>query len=108
MDPHPYGASAEFAIVVRSDLQGLGLGRTLLEGLIEACQARGVERLYGLVAPSNSGMLALARSMGFDVEHVPGGTAVVVSLDLQARQSPSNRRSARRRTHAAREVVRAA
>lgn len=98
IDPHPYGASAEFGIVIRSDLQGLGLGRALLERLIEGCKARGVEQLYGLVAPSNDGMLALARGLGFDVEHVPGGTTVVVSLDLQPRQSSTPRRSGPRET----------
>lgn len=84
-DPHPYAASAEFAVVIRSDMQRLGLGRALLEKLIEGCRARGVELLYGLVAPSNRGMLALSRSLGFEVEHVPGGTTAVVSLHLPPR-----------------------
>jgi len=87
IDPHPYGARAEFGLVVRSDLQRMGVGRALLERLIEACRARGVALLYGLVAPSNDGMLALARVLGFDVEQVPGGTAAVVSLDLQSRRA---------------------
>jgi hypothetical protein len=39
--------------------------------------------LYGLVAPANAGMLALARRLGFEVEHVAGGTTVIVSLDLK-------------------------
>ncbi len=108
IDPHPCGDSAEFGIVVRSDLQRLGLGRALLEKLIEGCWSRGVEVLYGLVAPSNFGMLALARALGFDVEHVPGGTTVVVSIDLQTPQSTSIPRAARRRTHRRCDVVRAA
>ena len=33
-------------------------------------------------ARPNDGMLALARGLGCDVEHVPGGTTVVVSLEL--------------------------
>ncbi len=79
----PYGARSEFAIVVRTDLQRMGLGRVLLEKLIGYCRARDVQLLYGLVAPSNTGMLGLARELGFEVEHVPGGRTVVVSLDLQ-------------------------
>jgi ribosomal protein S18 acetylase RimI-like enzyme len=93
-DAHPYSTSAEFAIVVRSDLQRLGLGKALLEKLIEASRARGVNHLFGLVDSSNGAMLALARRLGFDVEYVPGGTTAVVSLELPARQTASSRRSA--------------
>jgi len=41
-----------------------------------------VRLLYGLVDPSNTGMIALARRLGFDVDEVPGGATVVVSLAL--------------------------
>lgn len=84
-----YGARSEFAIVVRSDLQGLGLGRALLEMVIAFCRARGGRLLYGLVAASNTPMLGLARRLGFEVDHVPGGRTVVVSLDLQRAPRPS-------------------
>ena len=78
----PDGASAEFAIAVRSDAQGLGLGRTLLERAITDCRARGLRVLYGLVDPANRGMLALAGRLGFDIDHVPGGSTVVVTRQL--------------------------
>lgn len=90
-DPAPYGARSEFAIVVRSDLQRLGLGRLLLERLIAECRPRKVQQLYGLVAASNAGMLALARRTGFDIDHVPGGGTVVVSLDLGSAVPKSTR-----------------
>ena len=77
-----HGERSEFAIVVRSDLQKLGLGRLLLDRIIRFCRERGVRMLYGLVAPSNIAMLALARRLGFDVDHVPGGTTAVVTLEL--------------------------
>lgn len=83
IDPHPYGTHAEFAIVVRSDFQGRGLGAALLGKLVEGCRAIGIHVLYGLVVPSNTRMLALARRLGFDIEHVPGGDTAVVSLDLR-------------------------
>ena len=108
IDPPPYGDSAEFGIVVRSDLQRLGLGRALLERLITECSAHGVKLLYGLVAPCNDGMLALARVLGFEIDHVPGGTTAVVSLALQPEQSPFPRRSDERRTQTAGDVVSAA
>ncbi|MCC7325310.1 MAG: GNAT family N-acetyltransferase [Burkholderiales bacterium] len=85
----PYGSRSEFSIVVRSDVQRLGLGRALLRKLIAYCRARRVRLLYGLVAPSNAGMLGLARELGFEVDHVPGGGTVVVSIDLRRDPKPS-------------------
>lgn len=76
------GAHAEFAIAVRSDLQRRGLGRILLEKAIAFCRERHVQLLYGLVDPSNAGMIALARRLGFDVDEGPAGAMVVVSLEL--------------------------
>ena len=76
------GGHAEFAIAVRPDLQRQGVGRALLEKLISFCRARQMTLLYGLVHPSNASMLALARRLGFHIDHVPGGTTAVVSLEL--------------------------
>lgn len=84
-----YGERSEFAIVVRSDFQRLGVGRALLEELIAHCSAEGGHLLYGLVDPANVGMLALARRLGFEIDHVPGGVTVVVSLDLRSLQGRS-------------------
>ena len=76
------GARAEFAIAVRSDLQGQGLGRALLEKAIAVCRERHLRLLYGLVDPSNAAMIALARRLGFDVDEVPAGATVVVTREL--------------------------
>ncbi|HSV19312.1 MAG TPA: GNAT family N-acetyltransferase [Casimicrobiaceae bacterium] len=75
-------ATFEFAIAVRSDLQGRGLGRRLLRKAIAWCRQRRAQSLYGLVNASNSAMIALARRLGFDVDEVPGGATVVVSLEM--------------------------
>ena len=79
--PDEYDARAEFAIAVRSDFQRQGLGRALLEKLIGFCRTRQMRLLYGLVDPSNIGMLGLARRLGFDVDHRPGEATVVVSIE---------------------------
>ena len=76
------GTRAEFAIAVRSDLQRQGLGRALLEKGIALCRERKLRLLYGLVDRSNTAMIALARRMGFDVDEVPAGATVVVTLAL--------------------------
>lgn len=56
---------AEFGVLVRSDLQGHGLGRTLMEKLITYARAEGLKRLTGRVLRENSGMLQLAAELGF-------------------------------------------
>jgi acetyltransferase len=61
----PDGTRAEFAIVVRSDLKGLGLGHALLEKLVRYCRTRGTRELVGQVLPDNRRMLELAGTLGF-------------------------------------------
>ncbi|MDM0044452.1 GNAT family N-acetyltransferase [Variovorax dokdonensis] len=65
---NPDLVEAEFAVLVRSDLKGMGMGRLLLSELITHARARGYERLYGIVLRENQGMLGLARSLGFVAE----------------------------------------
>jgi acetyltransferase len=64
----PDNIDAEFAVLVRSDLKGLGLGRRLLEKLINYTREHGLIRLNGITMPHNQGMIALARKLGFDVD----------------------------------------
>ncbi|MFC1759369.1 GNAT family N-acetyltransferase, partial [Planctomycetota bacterium] len=61
----PDNISAEFAIVVRSDLTGKGLGSVLLNKLINYCRSRGTSRIIGHVLTDNTRMLALAEKCGF-------------------------------------------
>lgn len=61
----PDNVEAEFAIAVRSDLKGQGLGTLLFAQLIEHARARGTERLVGLVLRENTRMLKLSAAMGF-------------------------------------------
>ncbi|GAB4347194.1 MAG: bifunctional acetate--CoA ligase family protein/GNAT family N-acetyltransferase [Gammaproteobacteria bacterium] len=78
----PDNLRAEFAIVVRSDLKGLGLGKRLLTKMIDYCRSRGTVEMVGQILSDNRRMLSLARSLGF-VEHtVPGEQAVEVCLTL--------------------------
>ena len=63
----PDNISAEFAVVVRSDLKGHGLGALLLEKLLRYCRARGTHELVGEALPDNQRMLKLAHHLGFTV-----------------------------------------
>lgn len=76
-------AVAEFALLVRSDCQGKGLGRTLLMKLIRYCRARGTKSFVGVVLTSNSRMLSLCASVGLEIAYVPGEPGVAtVSIAL--------------------------
>lgn len=59
---------AEFSVLVRSDLKGIGLGRRLLEKMIAYTREHGLQQLNGITMPRNQGMLALARKLGFTVD----------------------------------------
>ncbi|TFW13199.1 bifunctional acetate--CoA ligase family protein/GNAT family N-acetyltransferase, partial [Duganella callida] len=76
----PDNVDAEFAIIVRSDLQRRGLGAILLGSLIAYCRARGTQRLVGESLRANLGMQRLAQRHGFAV--LPGADAASVALRL--------------------------
>ncbi|BDT59589.1 GCN5 family N-acetyltransferase [Massilia varians] len=69
----PDDLRGEFAVTVRSDLQGRGLGRILLSSLLDYCRARGVPLLEGLALPENTRMHRLAASLGFELVGGDGG-----------------------------------
>ena len=75
---------AEFAIIVRSDLKGLGLGAALLTKLIDYTRSRGTQRLIGEAFADNDRMLRLARECGFRITGRHDGI-VELALDLQAK-----------------------
>lgn len=64
----PDNITAEFAILVRSDLKGHGLGSLLLAKLLRYCRDRGIRQISGEVLAENVRMLDLARAHGFTVE----------------------------------------
>ncbi|MEM8514089.1 acetyltransferase [Massilia sp. MP_M2] len=63
----PDNTSAEFAVTVRSDLKGLGLGRIMMEKLIRYCRARGTGEIVGEALPQNSRIVAMVKKLGFEV-----------------------------------------
>lgn len=77
----PDNIEGEFAVVVRSDLKGRGLGRILMQGLIDYCRQRGLVRLRGAALGENARMHALARACGFGLQSGPDGT-VEMTLEL--------------------------
>lgn len=74
----PDGIVAEFAIVVRSDLKGHGLGRLLMDCLLDYCRGRGVAEVRGTSLAENTRIHALARACGFRLSPTADGTVEMV------------------------------
>jgi acetyltransferase len=75
--------NAEFAVIVRSDLKGKGLGTTLMQHLIAYGRAEGLETMQGDVLLANTGMLHLCRHLGFALEIASQTDVVRVKIALQ-------------------------
>jgi acetyltransferase len=67
----PDYTQAEYAIIVRSDLKGHGLGFALMQHLIRYAESEGLHDLHGDVLAANERMLAMCRTLGFDIAADP-------------------------------------
>ena len=78
----PDNETCEFAIIVRSDLKGQGLGYKLLEKMIGYCRARGTKTMTGQVMAGNHPMLDMVRALGFRVKRLEDEPVMETTLDL--------------------------
>jgi acetyltransferase len=79
------GEEVEYALTVRSDLKGHGIGYFLLGRLIEVARQKGYRRIIGLVLRENERMLQMTREYGFHVAEEDSEPCVLrVTLDLAA------------------------
>lgn len=86
----PDNIEAEFAVTVRSDLQGQGVGFALMRYLIEVAAARGLQRLWGDVLADNTCMLTLAKALGMNFAAGGGAGTIRVILDLDTHHLGQN------------------
>jgi acetyltransferase len=63
----PDNLVADFAIIVRSDIKGKGLGRLLLASIIDYSRSRGTGELRGETLAANLRMQHLAKDLGFEL-----------------------------------------
>lgn len=81
----PDNINAEFAVSVRSDWKGKGVGWALMERLIEVGRQRGIAVISGVVLRENETMLRFSRDLGFAISSDPTDPrAVRVTLTLRA------------------------
>ncbi|MGH7169171.1 MAG: GNAT family N-acetyltransferase [Gemmataceae bacterium] len=79
---HPETGVAEFAVVVSDAYQRQGLGRHLMQRLIDIARECGVRRLVGQVLIENAPMLHLMHSLGFALPIPVRDQVVRVELSL--------------------------
>jgi acetyltransferase len=79
------GRTAEFAVMVRSDLKGQGLGSGLIREVLQRAEDLGLSAVEGEVLPDNKPMLRLVRSLGGHILPSNGYFGVVrVQFDLSS------------------------
>jgi len=61
----------EYAVLVRSDLKGRGLGYLLMTLIIEYARSEGLKEIEGQVMAENIAMLNMCREFGFDISADP-------------------------------------
>ncbi|MCB8836562.1 bifunctional acetate--CoA ligase family protein/GNAT family N-acetyltransferase [Aurantimonas sp. VKM B-3413] len=69
----PENEAAEFAVLVRSDMKGHGLGYALMNEILAYGRNRGLARIYGEVLRENATMLRMARELGFHLDGAEAG-----------------------------------
>lgn len=74
----------EYAVMVRSDLKGRGIGWALMQQLIAYAKSAELGSIVGYVLRDNTTMLDMCRQLGFTIASDPGDTTLLLAtLDLR-------------------------
>ena len=73
---NPDGVSCEFALAVADAWHGRGVGRRLMERLMETARSRGLAEIKGEVLANNQAMLGLMTRLGFNRKRDPEDLAI--------------------------------
>lgn len=80
----PGESETEFAVVVRDEWQGKGVGRVLLENLIMFAKEKKFLSMGGYVLAENTHMLSLARQLGFSLTRISEENLYFLKIDLNS------------------------
>ena len=76
--------TAEYAVLVRSDLKGKGLGWLLMQMIIDYARSEGLSTIEGQVLNENSAMLRMCAELGFSIAPDPlDADTCIVRLPIQ-------------------------
>jgi acetyltransferase len=70
--------AGEYAVQVRSDLKGHGLGWLLMQMIIEYARTEGIGTIEGQVLRENTSMLAMCRQLGFQITADPDDVGICI------------------------------
>lgn len=82
----PDNEEAEFAVAVRSDMKGKGLGKMLMQRIVAYARSRGTRWIVGDILRENASMIALAKACGFETG--PGDDPSVMAVRLPLQDAP--------------------
>jgi acetyltransferase len=86
----PDNERAEYAIIVRRDMTGMGLGVLLMRRILDYALHRGIREIYGDVLQENHTMLKLCEVLGFKTSRSPDELDIVrVTLPLASDEESS-------------------
>jgi acetyltransferase len=78
--------TGEYAILLRSNLKGRGLGWSLMQLIIEYARSEGLKRIFGQILQENTVMLKMCRELGFEIKADPQDSGLRdVTLTLESR-----------------------
>jgi acetyltransferase len=87
----PDHVSGEYAILLRSNLKGQGLGWKLMKLMIEWAKADGLSAVKGEILRENRTMISMCEALGFSVKSSPDDESIaVVSLPVDQVEAPEN------------------
>ena len=78
----PDGKTGEIAVIVADPWQGLGLGSKMMDYMIEICNDKRLETVYGMMLTDNYRAIDLMKRMGFALEYSDHDT-VKATLNLR-------------------------
>jgi acetyltransferase len=79
----PDNIRGEFAVMVRSDLKGHGLGYRLMQEMLAWAKQRGLARVEGVVLRENATLLRMVRDLGGEIGPAGADVAIAhVAFDL--------------------------
>ena len=79
----PDNIQGEFAVTVRSELKGKGLGKLLMKKLIRHSRERGAQEIVGETLSQNQALLGLVKPLGFSAHRSHENDTYVLKLPLK-------------------------
>ena len=73
----PDNQKAEFALTVRSDMKGRGIGTLMLTRMLDYARSRGIGEVFGDILDENKRMLAVCQDLGFSLFTLPADGNVI-------------------------------